>query len=96
MPEITITYTDDAKDQLITTVLDADEAAELIKVAAHERRDPTAQAAVFIADAMGLWYEKTEPKAGTTTAARKRNRARPKVGTRQPPVDVNGVGHGAI
>jgi hypothetical protein len=78
MPDITITYTDDAKDQLITTTLDADEAAELIKVAAHERRDPTAQAAVFIADAMGLWYEQAAPKAGTTTTPRKRPRARPK------------------
>jgi hypothetical protein len=78
MPDITITYTDDAKDQIITTTLDAGEAAELIKVAAHERRDPTAQAAVFIADAMGLWYAQTDQKAGTPTTPRKRPRTRPK------------------
>jgi hypothetical protein len=90
MPEITITFTDTPHDQIITTVLDADEAAELIKRAADERRDPTAQAAVFIADAMGLWYEQATPKAGTTTVPRKRSRPRPKVVTRQSPVDVNG------
>jgi hypothetical protein len=78
MPDITITFTDDAKDQIITTVLDAGEAAELIKVAAYERRDPTAQAAVFIADALGLWYAPTDQKAGTPPTPRKRPRARPK------------------
>jgi hypothetical protein len=82
MPEITITFTDDAKDQLITTVLDAEETQALIAIAKDERRDPTAQASVLLADSMGLWYPptdaKNEPKAGTTPTPRKRNRARPK------------------
>jgi hypothetical protein len=93
MPEITITFTDDANDQILTTSLDAAEVKELIAIANHERRNPTAQASVFISDALGLWYEQAAPKAGTTTAARKRKHARPKVGTRQSPVDVNGGRH---
>jgi hypothetical protein len=82
MPEITITYTDDGKDQIITTVLDAEETKALIAIAKHERRDPAMQASVLLADAMDLWYpstdEKTDQKAGTPTTPRKRHRPRPK------------------
>lgn len=78
MPEITITLTDAKSGDLIaTSTLTDEESIALMLYAKNERRDPSAQAAVFISEAVGCWHT-TEPANESSKQVSKRKRVRDK------------------